>query len=92
MLNQLVPNRSIQYRTTGTWTSFTTEQAIDMIYNNPEILNSKSTLVYQPEWHKGVIGIVASTAHRNFLPTDHCTYQFECKWFDLWFSPIGERF
>ncbi len=46
--------------------SFTTEQAIDMIYKNPEILNSKSTLVYQPEWHKGVIGIVASRLTESF--------------------------
>lgn len=46
--------------------SLTTEQAIDMIYNNPEILNCKSTLVYQPEWHKGVIGIVASRLTETF--------------------------
>jgi single-stranded-DNA-specific exonuclease len=45
---------------------FTTEQAIDMIYKNPEILRSKSTMVYQPEWHKGVIGIVASRLTESF--------------------------
>jgi single-stranded-DNA-specific exonuclease len=46
--------------------TLTTEQAVDMIYKNPEILNSKSTLVYQPEWHKGVIGIVASRLTESF--------------------------
>ena len=38
----------------------TTSEAIDMIKNSNYLLNSKSTIVYHPEWHKGVIGIVAS--------------------------------
>lgn len=38
----------------------TTIEAIDMIKNSNHLLNSKSTIVYHPEWHKGVIGIVAS--------------------------------
>jgi len=46
--------------------TLTTEQAVEMIYNNPEILHSKSTMVYQPEWHKGVIGIVASRLTESF--------------------------
>ncbi len=37
-----------------------TEEALDMIANTEHILNAKSTVVYNPEWHKGVVGIVAS--------------------------------
>ena len=37
-----------------------TEEALFMIQNNAEWQNSKSTLVFQPHWHKGVVGIVAS--------------------------------
>jgi single-stranded-DNA-specific exonuclease len=46
--------------------SFTTVQAVEMVNNQSDILNSKSTLVYQPEWHKGVIGIVASRLTETF--------------------------
>ncbi|RLC23189.1 MAG: single-stranded-DNA-specific exonuclease RecJ, partial [Deltaproteobacteria bacterium] len=38
----------------------TTLAATEMIKNNADLLNSKSTVVYDPGWHKGVIGIVAS--------------------------------
>lgn len=38
----------------------TTQQALEMIHSDPELLNAKSTIVYNPDWHKGVIGIVAS--------------------------------
>src|SRR6185312_4865150 len=37
-----------------------TEEALSMIVNNPEMLSRKSTVVFQPHWHKGVVGIVAS--------------------------------
>lgn len=37
-----------------------TQQALDMIKNDKEQARHKSTVVYNPEWHKGVIGIVAS--------------------------------
>ncbi len=37
-----------------------TEEALFMIQNNVEWQNCKSTLVFQPHWHKGVVGIVAS--------------------------------
>ncbi len=37
-----------------------TQDAIEMIKNDKYIFDKKSTIVYQPEWHKGVIGIVAS--------------------------------
>jgi single-stranded-DNA-specific exonuclease len=37
-----------------------TKEALMMIDENPEYKNRKSTVLYNPEWHKGVIGIVAS--------------------------------
>ncbi|MFU8843003.1 MAG: single-stranded-DNA-specific exonuclease RecJ [Bacteroidales bacterium] len=40
--------------------SQTTLEAIEMISNDQQLLCSNSTVVYDPGWHKGVIGIVAS--------------------------------
>ena len=37
-----------------------TEEALAMITGHEEWINRKSTVVYQPHWHKGVVGIVAS--------------------------------
>jgi single-stranded-DNA-specific exonuclease len=37
-----------------------TEQALKMISIDNILRNSKSTILYHPDWHKGVIGIVAS--------------------------------
>jgi single-stranded-DNA-specific exonuclease len=37
-----------------------TEEALSMINEKEEWKNRKSTLVFQPHWHKGVVGIVAS--------------------------------
>jgi single-stranded-DNA-specific exonuclease len=37
-----------------------TQQALDLIFGDKELKNKKSTVLYEPEWHKGVIGIVAS--------------------------------
>lgn len=37
-----------------------TDEALQMIQSNPEWQDRKSTVVYQPTWHKGVVGIVAS--------------------------------
>ena len=37
-----------------------TKEAIAKIQNNQELINKKSTVLYNPDWHKGVIGIVAS--------------------------------
>jgi len=36
------------------------QEARDWIENHPEEKNRKTIVVYQPHWHKGVIGIVAS--------------------------------
>lgn len=38
----------------------TTDMALDSIKNISRLKNSKSTVVFNKEWHKGVIGIVAS--------------------------------
>ncbi len=37
-----------------------TLEAINMVRNSDEANNMKSTIVYNPSWHKGVVGIVAS--------------------------------
>ncbi|MDR1054566.1 MAG: single-stranded-DNA-specific exonuclease RecJ [Prevotellaceae bacterium] len=38
-----------------------TQEAFAMMEDNPDdILNEKATILYNPNWHKGVIGIVAS--------------------------------
>ena len=37
-----------------------TQEALDMIASDPFLKNSLSTVVFNPDWHKGVIGIVAS--------------------------------
>lgn len=43
-----------------------TEEALAAIRSNEEWINRKSTLVYQPHWHKGVVGIVASRLIDHF--------------------------
>jgi single-stranded-DNA-specific exonuclease len=37
-----------------------TEEALKMVKSIPGFENKKSTVVYNPSWHKGVVGIVAS--------------------------------
>jgi single-stranded-DNA-specific exonuclease len=39
---------------------YITEEALAMILGDTSMLSSKSTVVYQSHWHKGVVGIVAS--------------------------------
>ena len=43
-----------------------TEAALHMIADNPQLQTQKSTVLYHPEWHKGVIGIVASRLIENY--------------------------
>ena len=41
-----------------------------MIDESPELISRKSTVLYHPEWHKGVIGIVASRlTEKYYRPT-----------------------
>lgn len=37
-----------------------TVEALDLLKNDEVLANRKSTVVFQPHWHKGVVGIVAS--------------------------------
>jgi single-stranded-DNA-specific exonuclease len=47
-----------------------TKEAVQMIEADPVLKNSKSLVVYNAQWHKGVVGIVASRlVERYFKPT-----------------------
>ena len=47
-----------------------TEQALAQIAENPALANARSTVLYHPDWNKGVIGIVASRCiERYYRPT-----------------------
>jgi single-stranded-DNA-specific exonuclease len=37
-----------------------TQEALDLIANNEDLLENNSTVLFKRDWHKGVIGIVAS--------------------------------
>lgn len=48
----------------------TTEEALELIEQDTEYKNRKSTVVFHPEWHKGVVGIVASRLiEKHYRPT-----------------------
>ena len=48
----------------------TTEHALQMIDNNEELQRKKTTVVFHAEWHKGVVGIVASRlTEKYYRPT-----------------------
>ncbi len=38
----------------------TTKEALQQLHDDPTYANRRSTVVYAPHWHKGVVGIVAS--------------------------------
>lgn len=47
-----------------------TEEALEMIMNNDDYLAAKSTVLFKQNWHKGVIGIVASRCiDKYYKPT-----------------------
>ncbi|MFN5334794.1 MAG: single-stranded-DNA-specific exonuclease RecJ [Bacteroidota bacterium] len=47
-----------------------TEEALQLIQNNPDFKNRRSTVVFHPQWHKGVVGIVASRLiEHHYKPT-----------------------
>ena len=56
-VGELVNNNNIDRKSLD---SFTTQQAIEFIKSDEFLQSSKSTVIFNPEWHKGVIGIVAS--------------------------------
>lgn len=48
----------------------TTEEALVILELDPEHASRRSTVVFQPHWHKGVVGIVASRLiERYYRPT-----------------------
>jgi len=50
--------------------SNTTEEALAILENDTASSGRKSTVLYQPHWHKGVVGIVASRLiERYYRPT-----------------------
>jgi len=47
-----------------------TQHALSMIDENQDLINRKSTVLFHPDWHKGVIGIVASRlTEKYYRPT-----------------------
>lgn len=43
-----------------------TEEALHIINNNEDLKTKKTTVLYQPHWHKGVVGIVASRLTEHY--------------------------
>lgn len=43
-----------------------TQEALALITSNEQWVNSKSTVLFQAHWHKGVVGIVASRLIENY--------------------------
>lgn len=43
-----------------------TQEALNLILGNEEMMARKSTVLFQPHWHKGVVGIVASRLIDHF--------------------------
>jgi len=46
--------------------SHATQHALEIMHSDPKLNDRKSTVLYHPEWHKGVIGIVASRLIETF--------------------------
>ncbi len=47
-----------------------TQEALEVIEQDDWLLNAKSTVVFNPDWHKGVVGIVASRLiEKHYRPT-----------------------
>ncbi len=44
----------------------TTQEALEMINSSESLQKLKSTVLFKPEWHKGVIGIVASRLTEHY--------------------------
>ena len=44
----------------------TTDEALEQLQSDPENVNRFTTVVFSPEWHKGVVGIAASRLTETF--------------------------
>ena len=57
----------------------TTKEALAQLQGDPMFANRRSTVVYAPHWHKGVVGIVASRLTENYYrPTIVLTASEDC--------------
>jgi single-stranded-DNA-specific exonuclease len=55
--------------------TLTTSQAVEYLIEHPDQMDRRSTVLYNPKWHKGVIGIVASRLIEIYYkPTIVLTY------------------
>lgn len=43
-----------------------TEQALEMLNSQEDILSLKSSVLFREDWHKGVVGIVASRLMEHY--------------------------
>ena len=47
-----------------------TQEALEMIEHDENLLNAKTTVLFKKDWHKGVVGIVASRCiEKHYRPT-----------------------
>jgi single-stranded-DNA-specific exonuclease len=63
LLSQNINNNNTERRSLDTEI---TRQALEMIETDPELQRCKATVLFNPEWHKGVIGIVASRLTESY--------------------------
>lgn len=64
--NQLAGHVDNKNEVRRNFDSTTTEEALRMIEEDEATPNTKSTVLYKEDWHKGVIGIVASRCIEKF--------------------------
>ncbi len=58
--NEISENINDDNNTRKDLDSTITNQALQMIEDSEELINKKTTVLFNPKWHKGVVGIVAS--------------------------------
>jgi single-stranded-DNA-specific exonuclease len=63
LLSQNINNNNTERRSLDTEI---TRQALEMIDSDEELQKRKSTVLFSPDWHKGVIGIVASRLTESY--------------------------